>query len=281
MKKDEIKIHLLHTGSVYVSQGVPYGNASLVRASGLFEPKKSFSWIPVSVYLVEHPKGLVLFDTGWGRDIAPGGGTDLEAQSKQMGGLLTKISKGRLPSGESAKEQLLKMGYLTSDLDYVVLSHLDVDHVSGLRDVADAKNLLVSRPELEAAQKFQNRFRYYPGLWKGLPLQPFEYATTGIGPMGESYDLFDDGTVQLVNIAGHTKGLCAMLVRRNDKYVLMFADGGYSSRSWQEMVLPGPYADKTNLRKSLEWIREMSINPDCVASWATHDPNLSPQTIIL
>ncbi len=30
--KEHIKINLLHTGSVYVSQGVPYGNASMVRA---------------------------------------------------------------------------------------------------------------------------------------------------------------------------------------------------------------------------------------------------------
>lgn len=279
--KNEIKIHLLHTGSVYVSQGVPYGNASMVKASGIFEPKDSFSWIPVSVYLVEHPDGLVLFDTGWGRAIAPDGGTDIKAQSRQMGRLLTKISKGRLPAGESAKEQLLKLGYLPSDLDYVVLSHLDVDHVSGLRDVAEAKNLLVSRPELEAASRLKNRVRYYPPLWEGLPLQPFDFADTGIGPFGKSYDLFDDGSVQLVDIAGHTKGLCGMLVSRNDKYVLMFADGGYSSRSWQEMILPGPYADKTDLRRSLEWIREMSISPACVASWATHDPNLSPHTVVL
>lgn len=279
--KDEIKIHLLHTGSVYVSQGVPYGNASLMRASGFFEPKNSFSWLPVSVYLIEHPDGLVLFDTGWGRDIAPKGGTDIKAQSRQMGRILTKISKGRLPLGESAKEQLLKLGFLTSDLDYVILSHLDVDHVSGLRDVADAKNLLVSRQELRSASRLRNRFRYHPRLWEGLPLQPFDYNHSGIGPFGKSYDLFDDGTVRLVDLSGHSDGLCGMLVSRKDQYVLMFADGGYSSRSWQEMVLPGPYADKTNLRRTLEWIRNMSLNPDCKASWATHDPNLSPQTVIL
>lgn len=39
------------------------------------------------------------------------------------------ISAGRLPEGQSVKEQLLRLGYMPSDLDYVVLSHLDVDHV--------------------------------------------------------------------------------------------------------------------------------------------------------
>lgn len=279
--RNEIKIHLLHTGGVYVSQGVPYGNASMLRASGFFEPEKSFSWIPVSVYLIEHPAGVVLFDTGWGRDIAPKGGTDISAQSKQMGRLLTKISKGRLPKGESAKEQLLKLGYLPSDLDYVVLSHLDVDHVSGLRDVSEAKNIMVSRRELESASLLRNRVRYYPGLWKGLALQTFDFADTGIGPFGKSYDLFGDNSVQLVDISGHSDGLCGMLVSRKDRYVLMFSDGGYSSRSWQEMILPGPFANKSDLHKSLEWIREMSLDKNCVASWANHDPNLNPQTVVI
>lgn len=279
--KEHIKINLLHTGSVYVSQGVPYGNASMVRASGIFAPRKSFSWIPVSAYLIEHPKGLVLFDTGWGRAIAPDGGTDLKSQSAQMGPVLARVSLGRLPAGESAAEQLLRFGYTPADLDYVVLSHLDVDHVSGLRDVASAKNLLVSRPELTAAAKLKNRVRYYPRLWEGLPLQAFDYADTGIGPFGRSYDLFDDGSVQLVDIAGHTAGLCGMLVSRGDRYVLMFADGGYSSRSWQEMILPGPYSDKSELCRSLQWIREMSLGQGCAASWATHDPNLIPQTVEL
>lgn len=112
-------------------------------------------------------------------------------------------------------------------------------------------------------------------------MEPFDYAETGIGPFGKSYDLFDDGSVRLVDIAGHTDGLCGMLVSRNDRYVLMFADGGYSSRSWQGMILPGPYADKAELRKSLEWIREMSMGKGCLGSWATHAPNLSPQTVVL
>lgn len=281
MSASKIKIHLLHTGSVYVSQGVPYGNASMLRASGIFEPKKSFSWIPVSAYFIEHPKGRVLFDTGWGRAIAPAGGVDVKAQSRQMGRFLTGISKGSLPAGESAAEQLLRLGYSPADLDYVILSHLDVDHVSGLRDVAAARNLLVSEPEYESAMKLKNRIRYNPALWRGLPLEKFTYADSGIGPFGRSYDLFDDGSVLLVDIAGHTDGLCGMLVRHEGRFVLMFADGGYSSRSWQELILPGPFSNKSELRRSLEWIREMSLDKNCVASWATHDPNLSPQTIEL
>ena len=34
-------------------------------------------------------------------------------------------------------------------------------------------------------------------------------------------------------------------------------------------------------RKSLEWIREQSLDPNCVVSLATHDPDVEPQVIEL
>lgn len=280
-KMKGIKIHLLHVGSVYVGQGVPYGNASMIRASGLFESRKQHEWLPVSAYLIEHPEGLVLVDTGWSRSLSPDGTFDRQTQVKQLGPLLYAVSKAALPPGESAAEQLHALGYEPSDLDYIILTHLDADHVSGLRDLAAAKNILVSRAELEAGGKMKNRIRYVPSMWKGINLTAFDYATTGIGPFGRSYDLFGDGSVELVDIAGHSAGLCGVLVRRKGRFVLIFSDGGYSSRSWQEMIMPGPFDDKTNLRKSLEWIRLMSLDSNCIGSWANHDPNLDPQTIII
>lgn len=277
----EIKIHLLHTGSVYVGQGVPYGNANMIKASGIFESKKKHEWLPVSAYLIEHPEGLILVDTGWSRDLSPDGKFDKSRQIQQLGPLLYAASKASLPIGQSAKEQLARFGYSPSDLDYIIITHLDADHVSGLRDVAAARNILVSRAEAEAGLKLKNRIRYVPSMWKGISMTTFDYAESGVGPFGRSYDLFGDGSVLLVDIAGHSAGLCAVLIRRNDRFVLLFSDGGYSSRSWQEMILPGPFANKSDLQKSLEWIREMSLDKNCVASWANHDPNLDPQTLTI
>lgn len=277
----EIKIHLLHTGSVYVGLGVPYGNASMIKASGFFESKKRHEWLPVSAYLIEHPNGLVLVDTGWSRSIAPNGTTDKSIQIKHLGRLLYMVSKANLPIGASAVEQLLQLGYKPSDLDYVVITHFDADHASGLCDFSSAKKILVSKPEYEAGFKLKNRVRYVPSMWSGLPVNTFDYRMSGIGPFGRSHDLFGDGSVELVDIAGHTAGLCGVLVQRNEKFLLIFSDAGYSSRSWQEMILPGPFANKSNLQKSLEWIKKMSLNENCIASWANHDPDLNPQIIVL
>ena len=77
-----MKIHVLHTGEVRVSPYLPFGgdNCNLLKASGMTTPKEEWIWLPVSVYLIEHPKGLILVDTGWHRDMSPEGVYDKKAQ---------------------------------------------------------------------------------------------------------------------------------------------------------------------------------------------------------
>lgn len=67
-----IKIHVFHTGEVRVSPYLPFGgdHCNLLKASGITTPKEDWIWLPVSVYLIQHPKGLILVDTGWHRDMS-------------------------------------------------------------------------------------------------------------------------------------------------------------------------------------------------------------------
>ena len=62
---------------------------------------------------------------------------------------------------------------------------------------------------------------------------------------------------------------------------LLFGDGGYATKSWKEMITSGVALDKKLQRQSLQWIREQSLSPDCVASLATHDTDVEPHVIEL
>ncbi len=276
---DKIKIHMLHCGHVLVSPNLPFGDGNLIKASGFFEPEKDKIWLPVSVVYIEHPKAKILIDTGWNRAMSPKGVIDKEAQIKHLSHLLYKVNQGYVELGKTADEQLAAMGVEVEDLDYVVLSHLDCDHVSGLSPFKGAKKIIVSEPEMESATKFVNSHsRYTPRLWEGTGITTFKFNKTRLGPVGESYDLLGDGTIQLVHIPGHAAGLAATLIRNNDKKILYFSDGGYASRSWKEMLLPGVIEDKKAGFESLEWIRDVSISQDCIDSFACHDPEIAPHT---
>lgn len=282
---NKIRIHVLHTGKVRVSPALPFGgNCNIIKASGITTPKRKWLWLPVSSYLIEHPKGLILVDCGWHREMSPNGIYDKNAQIKSLGSrILYKINQGMLDKGMAIDEQLYKMRLKVSDLDYVLLTHLDCDHANGLKAVAGAKKILVSRSEMEFTQKktITNIIRYQRQWWDGVNLTLFDWNNSD-GPFQRSFDLFEDGSVVLVNIPGHSDGLCAVKIKNPEgKFVLLFSDGGYATKSWKEMIPSGVAANKKQQYTSLEWIRQQSMNPCCVESLANHDVNVTPHIIEL
>lgn len=280
-----IKIHVLHTGMVRVSPALPFGgDCNIIEASGITTPKSKWLWLPVSSYLIEHPQGLILVDCGWDRAMSPNGEYDKAAQVRSLGSrILYNINQGVLEEGAAVNEQLEAMGFKTSDLDYVLLTHLDCDHANGLPLVRDARHILVSRAEVEFASKFSivNKIRYQKKWWKDVRLEAFDWNGFE-GPARHSFDLFGDGSVMMINIPGHSDGLCAVKVTgATGRYALLFSDGGYSERSWRELLTSGVAEDKDAQLRSLSWVRQMSLSNMCVESLANHDTEVVPHVITL
>lgn len=283
---ESIRVRIFHTGSVCVSPHLPFGgdDCNIVKASGLTTRKKDRLWLPVSSYLIEHPKGKILVDCGWHRDMSPNGGYDKKAQIKSLGSRrLYMVNQGVLEKGAAIDEQLLEIGVKPSDLDYVLLTHLDCDHANGVGLVKPAKHIMVAKEEIACSKKKApvNQIRYQSKWWEDCKLEGFDWNDEE-GPFGKAYDLFGDGSVKMINIPGHCDGLCAVKVMNQDgKYVLIFSDGGYAAKSWKDMVTSGICIDKAAQRKSLEWIREQSMSEDCVESLANHDADVIPHNICL
>lgn len=282
-----MKVHIFHTGEVHVSPYLPFGgdDCGLLKASGITTPKKDWLWLPVSSYLVEHPKGLILVDTGWHREMSPDGVYDRKAQIRSLGSvLLYNVNQGRIATGQAIDEQLATLGIKPSGLDYVLLTHLDCDHANGLRQVSDAKKILVANDELSPRnlrKGLAERIRYQSRWWDGTRLEGFDWNGDE-GPAGKSFDLFGDGSVVMVNIPGHSAGQCAVKITNADgKFVLLFADGGYAGKSWEKLITSGISQDKVLQKKSLLWIREQSLSTGCIESIANHDPDVKPHIIEL
>lgn len=282
----KIKIHVFHTGEVCVAPELPFGgeHCSTIKASGVFAKKSERLWLPVSAYLIECDHGKILFDCGWHRDMSPDGVFDKDAQVKSLGSLpLYVTNQGRIEKGAAINEQLAALDIHPADLDMVLLSHLDCDHANGLKMVADAKQILVSKDELNFAENgtLVNRIRYNADWWNGTKMQTFDWNGTE-GPARKSYDVFGDGSFVMVNIPGHSKGLCALKITGSDgRFVLLYADGGYARKSWEQLITSGIADDKAAQKRSLQWIREQSMDANCVASLANHDPDVRPHIIEL
>ncbi|MFC6175644.1 N-acyl homoserine lactonase family protein [Companilactobacillus huachuanensis] len=270
----KIKIHVLHTGLVKVDRALPYHGLyrNPMAFTGLFRSEVNQVTVPVSSYLIEHPKGLILIDTGWNKTIR-------QSNWKELGPQM-QVNKGYLPAGWAVDERLDALGYQPTDLDYVLMSHLHCDHASGMKLIKDAKKILVSSDEWQAANKLS--LVYLPHEWAGVNVETFDFNQSKIGPFNKSFDLFGDGSVVQIYTPGHSSGLTSTLIRGKDgKYVLLAADTGYSEMSWGKMLTPGICVNRNQAVTSLGWTREMAYHPACVAAIANHDPEVEQQIIEL
>ncbi len=264
---DTIKIHVLHCGSIDLDEAVPYYQKTLHPApyTGILRSKIHQMSVPVSAHLIEHPKGLILIDTGWHTKIR----TD---SKKYLGWLYSISSTPHLTQGQAILEQLEKLGYKPSDIDYLFLSHLHPDHVSGLKLVKEAKRILTSDLELKEVKK--HPLLYKPFMWDGVNLETFSFVNS-------EFDLFSDESVIFVNTPGHTNGMASTLVRNNGKFVLLCADTVYSKKALDKMIIPGMTTDRKQALTSLAWVKKMSQQSNCIEVLANHDPEVRPHTIEL
>lgn len=271
----KIKIHVLHTGTVIVDEALPFhhNNDRPLAWTGLFRSKKHQISLPVSVYLIEHPKGLILIDTGWNSINRYHQLRNLQFQYP--------VNKAVLPQGQAVDEQLAAMGIKPSDLDYVLMSHLHCDHADGLSLVKDAKKILVSEEEWTAAN--HDHLRYLPHEWKNVAVETFHLSPSLDGAYHRSFDLFGDGSIRMIWEPGHSAGLCATRVKSysSDQYVMLAADAGYAAKSWKEDLTPGVVVNRQQAQKSLDYIGKVAKDPQCIECLANHDPLVKPHTIVL
>lgn len=118
----QIRIHVLHCGKIGVAPNLPASAQWRWPAKADARRLKNDAriWLPVSAYLVEHPKGLFLVDAGLPRTVSPTGIEDRAAQLRMFGrGWYTLVHSVVEPE-QSIGEQLAARGIRPQDLDYVL-----------------------------------------------------------------------------------------------------------------------------------------------------------------
>ena len=122
---------------------------------------------PINVYVIEHPDGVVVFDTGQDRESVtdpcyfPGGSVGL---------IYRRLAKFHITENATLTAGLERLGYDTSDVTTAAISHLHQDHIGGISEIGQAQ-LLVSAPEwaslhrpLAGARGFLRTHIELPGL---------------------------------------------------------------------------------------------------------------------
>ena len=193
-------------------------------AKGIMAKQPGRLRLPIPSYLIVHPKGTAVFDTGLHRE--------LQKNSDRLGAL-SKMFDVFFRPGEELAARVRAHDVDPARVDFMINSHLHFDHVGGNADLPNAK-LVVQRLEWEAAAN--------PEL---IRKNGYNRADFDLGHQlqlvdGE-HDLFGDGSVTLIPTYGHTAGHQSLRVRLDSGEVVMTADSCYMRKALEEMILP-PFA---------------------------------------
>jgi N-acyl homoserine lactone hydrolase len=218
--------------------------------------------IPLPAFLIEHPRGLVLFDTG----IAPEAIDDpIRAYGPVLGQTLADAGVGSNPELRIDR-QLDALGFRTSDVTHVVSSHLHLDHCGGHHLFSDAA-FYVGEGELAFARRPDpiSAFSYIPAQldrmggfdWREIP--------------GVDVDLFGDGSIVILFLPGHTPGELGLKVRLPSRTFLLTGDVVHLRAALEREY---PFPIDTDTKSALRSIRRLKLLRDAeqASVWIAHDP---------
>jgi N-acyl homoserine lactone hydrolase len=244
------------------------GRLAWRRALGLGVGKDAWMPIPIQAFLVEHPgAGLVLIDSGLHPSVA--------VKPRENFGRVTLLAFRDLEmdAGQALPAQLRERGLDPSAVKAVVMTHLHVDHASGISEFPGA-TFLVSRAEWDAAadqgpthgyvrRQFDHAFDYRLLDFEGAAREGAGSGRTGatasllgsFSGFARSFDVFGDGSVRVVYTPGHTLGHMSVVLRTARGEVLVAGDAMYLRRTLDDTHLPYRTEDEHLFRRSLREIR--------------------------
>lgn len=233
------------------SHEAPGGRLEGLKVMGLSRRSRGWRWVPCPAFLITHPSaGRVLVDTSLHPSIA-------SKPQENFGRLAARFLRPRVAPGRDLSSQLRERGVEPRQIPLVVMTHLHIDHASGISEYPNA-TFVISAPEWRAATAGGRPLArgYRPAHFDYV----FDYRLVGYGGPGidsystfaRTFDLFGDGSVRLAFTPGHTLGHQSVICRMGERDLVIAGDAVYTMRQLEGgPPQPRPH-DPHTWRRSLQ-----------------------------
>lgn len=241
---------------------------------------------PALFSLILHPqRGPILFDTGYARHF-------LQVTKKFPYRIYPLITPVSIQPEEEAKAQIKALGFQPEEIDTIILSHLHVDHIAGVKDFPQA-TFICTKKSYDAIKGKRGLAAISSGFVPGL--LPDDFAarcswveermqvelSSAYAPFTRGYDLFADGSMIAVDLPGHAAGQIGLFFTDDQgRRIFLAADACWLSRNYKERLAPHPAAhilsdDRQALHQTLQKVHQLYQNhPDiwiipshCTDAW--------------
>jgi len=254
-----MKLYAFSSGALTIGKGV-------LQNFGPMDPPIQ---IPVGFFVIQHPQGNVLYDTG---------NNDKIIEDPSYWGPMFDALKPVNTPDVAIDVQLQKIGLTPDDIKYVVVSHMHLDHAGNIAKFPNS-TIVIQRDEIEY------------GMWPDEPFAgpfiPADQAVlrAGVGSrkpnafnmlvLDDDKDLFNDGSVIVKRARGHTKGHQMMLIRLPKAgSTILTGDNVYFRENVEKSIPPNLVLayDPAGIMRAYEWIRYMAAS-EGAEFFTSHDPD--------
>jgi N-acyl homoserine lactone hydrolase len=226
--------------------------------------------VPVGFFVVVHPQGTVLFDTGNNDRIITDPG--------YWGPFIAGLNPVRTPD-VAIDVQLGKIGLKPDDIKYVVYSHFHVDHVGNMGKFPKSTHVF---------QKSEIANAFYPAAPFAVFFKSDDFAMlrNDLGQQRPNrfntmelhgdLDLFRDNSVFIKRFVSHTPGSQILVVRLpKSGTVLLPGDAIYLKENLDQDILPsiGSVYSPPGMMDAYKWAREMRDREHANIIFS-HDPDV-------
>ncbi|MEM8599919.1 MAG: N-acyl homoserine lactonase family protein [Bacteroidota bacterium] len=266
-----VRITALRTGAVAVKAAHrEYGGPSFLRLPVIVSDPRWTPWLPVTCWLVEHPEGVIVVDTG---ETARTAEPDYFACDPGTAFVYERLLRFDVAAASEVGPQLRALGIPPEEVRTVVLTHLHSDHAGGLAHFPNARFFL-SRTEAEHPAQGA-----LPCRWPAFfTPEPLDYTDGAFGALPTSYALTSDGLVRAVPTPGHTRGHQSVLIGYRDDWALLAGDASFSLDQVRRRAVAGICEDPNAARRTLALIGE-HVEQYETRYLAAHDPDA--ETLLL
>jgi N-acyl homoserine lactone hydrolase len=196
-------------------------------------------------YLMHHPQGWLLWDTGVTDAIAamPDGQAPADPRTTHW----------RRP--KTLASQLEALDVKPADIKYLAISHTHPDHIGNVELFPQAM-LLVQKAEYEWPSPL--------GVGRFKPEHP-------VTKLEGDHDVFGDGSVTILATPGHTPGHQSLLVKLpNTGALVLSGDAVHFKSNWENRAVPSLNTDKDQTLASMQRIADL-LAKEKAQLWINHD----------
>jgi glyoxylase-like metal-dependent hydrolase (beta-lactamase superfamily II) len=211
--------------------------------------------LSVNAWLVRHPRGTVLFDSGMPASFLNG-----SDRTRRISEFLTI----GFDKDNTIKAQMESNSQDPDRVNFVVISHLHFDHVGGLSMVPNA-TLVIQRKEWEAGMEVTHDADTLHAR------KDYDLGHKLLLVDGE-HDLFGDDSVVCIPTPGHTIGHQSLKIKlATGQQIVLASDCCYFARTLKSRTLPTFGHDLEEQQSSLEQL--LKLHKNGVTIIPGHDKN--------